>query len=128
MEPRTESRRALGAAVLIWASSIAVLAFGGLATGVWRISDLWEHAGAAFLSDFGLLTIVSTFFLIGGSVFLWLRYNLIVPVFMLICYVGVAASGGFSGLYIAAMYSPFVLVGLVVLTLVEWVLRTVWPQ
>lgn len=129
VEDRT--RRALGIAVLAWGGSMAALAVAGLATSVWHLSDLWGRAGAAFLSEFGLMAIVGTFLLVGGSVFLWARYELIAPIIGLVCYVaywaflGMTTGVGVSALYVGIMYGLFALAGIAILTVLEWILRSV---
>jgi hypothetical protein len=131
MEFKDRTRRALSTAILMWGGSMAALAVAGLATNVWRLSDLWGRAGATFLSEFGLLAIVGTFLLVGGPVFLWKRDGLIAPISGIACYIaywavlGAAAGVGVSALYVAVLYGPYALVGIAVLTLCEWVLRTV---
>ena len=133
MEPTPSGRRALGAAVLAWAGSMVVLALGGLATGVWHLSDLWGRAGAAFVGEFGLLATVGTFLLVGGPVYAWQRYGLVAPLLGLGCYVayaayvGVSTEVGFSALYVAVMYAPLGLVVLALLAPLEWALRRVRP-
>ncbi|HET7324065.1 MAG TPA: hypothetical protein VFJ06_07025 [Halococcus sp.] len=131
MEFKDRTHRALGVAILVWTGSVAALAVAGLATGVWRLSDLWGRAGAAFLSEFGLVTIVGTFLLVGGPVFLWKRYGLVAPIIGLACYVaywtflGILTGAGVSALYVGSMYGLFALVGIAVLTVLEWTLRAV---
>jgi hypothetical protein len=126
--------RALGIAVLVWMGSIATLAIAGLVTGVWRLSDLSGRAGAAFLSEFGVITIVGTFLFVGGSVFLWQRYGLIAPSIGLVCYVvywgllGVLTTAGVSALYVGAMYGLYAPIGIAILAALEWALRMVWPR
>ncbi|RRJ28921.1 hypothetical protein [Halocatena pleomorpha] len=123
------TRRAITAAVLTWAGGMAVLAVAGLAAGVWRLSDLWDRAGAAFLSEFGLIAIVGTFLLVGGPVFLRIRYALVAPIIGFVCYVaywaflGVTTGVGVSALYVGILYGPYALVGIAVLTALEWVVR-----
>ena len=131
LQPAT--RRALIAAVVVWAVSMATLAIGGLATGVWRLSDLWGRAGAAFLGEFGLVATVGSFLLVGGPVFLWRRDGIVSPLLALGCYVaywaylGVTTGVGFSALYVAVMYGVLAIAGLSVLASVEWALRRVRP-
>lgn len=125
------TRRAFGIALLTWGGSMAALAVTGLMTGVWHFSDLWGRAGAAFLSEFGLMAIVGTFLLVGGPVFLWARYELIAPIIGLVCYIaywaflGITTGVGVSALYVGIMYGLFALAGIAVLTALEWVLRSV---
>ena len=131
LQPAT--RRAIVAAVVVWAVSMAALAVGGLATGVWRLSDLWGRAGAAFLGEFGLLATVGSFLLIGGPVLLWQRERVVAPLIALVCYVayfaylGASADVGFSAMYVAVMYGPLAIVGMSVLASLEWALRRVRP-
>jgi hypothetical protein len=134
MKIKDRTRRALGIAVLAWGGSMAALVIAGLATGVWRLSDLWGRAGAAFLSEFGIMAIVGTFLLVGGPVFLWERYELLAPIIGLACYIaywsflGVTTGVGVSALYVAIMYGLYAPVGIAVLTVLEWGLRTVRQQ
>ncbi len=110
---------------------MAALAVAGLATSVWHLSDLGGRAGAAFLSEFGLMAIVGTFLLVGGPVFLWTRYELIAPIIGLVCYVaywaflGRTTGVGVSSLYVGIMYGLFALAGIAILTVLEWILRSV---
>lgn len=133
MAPNRPSRRALVSALLAWAVSVAALALGGLATGVWHLSDLWGRAGAAFVGEFGLLATVGTFLLVGGPIYLWQRYGLVAPSMALVCYVayfayiGTSTGVGFSALYVAVMYGPLALVAFGVLAPVEWALRSLRP-
>lgn len=127
---KDRTRRALVIAILVWIGSMVLLAVAGLATRVWRLSDLWGRAGAAFLSEFGLIAIVGTFLLVGGPVFLWKRYELVTPIIGLACYVvywvslGITTGAGVSALYVAIMYGLYALIGIAVLTILEWGLRT----
>jgi hypothetical protein len=123
MEFKDHTYRALGIAILVWAGSMATLGVAGLATSVWRLSDLWGRAGTAFLSEFGVIVIVGTFLLIGGPVFLWKRYGFIAPIIGLACYVaywaffGVMMGAGVSALYVGTMYGLYAPVGIAVLIL-----------
>jgi hypothetical protein len=134
MESGDRTRRALSVAILVWTGSMAALAGGGLVAGVWHLSDLWGRAGAAFLGEFGLLATVGTFLLVGGPVYVWLRYGLVAPVLSLVCYVaywaylGITLNVGFSALYVSVMYGPLALAGIAVLTGLEQTLRTVRPR
>lgn len=125
------TRRALSIAVLTWGGSIAALAVAGLATSVWHLSDLWGRTGAAFLSEFGVMAIIGTFLLVGGPVFLWARYDLIAPIIGLVWYIaywaflGMTTGVGVSALYVGIMYGLYALVGIAVLTVLEWILRSV---
>lgn len=131
MKLKDSTRRALGVAILVWVGSMTALAVAGLTTDVWRLSDLWGRPGAAFLSEFGLIAIVSTFLLVGGPVFLWTRWGFIAPIIGLACYIaywaylGVTTGAGVSALYVGIMYGMFAFVGIAILTILEWTLRTV---
>ncbi|UPM44957.1 hypothetical protein [Halocatena salina] len=126
---KDRTRRALGIAVLTWGGSMAALVVAGLATSVWRLSDLWGLAGVAFLSEFGVIAIVGTFLLVGGPVFLLARYELLAPIIGLVCYIaywailGMTTGVGVSALYVGIMYGLFALAGIAVLTVLEWILR-----
>jgi hypothetical protein len=124
--------RVLAVAIFVWIGSMVMLGVAGLATGVWRLSDLWGHAGAAFLGEFGLIMTVGTFLLVGGPVFLWKRYELVSPVTGLACYfvywacLGIITGAGVSALYLAIMYGLYyALAGIAVLTILEWTLRMI---
>lgn len=131
MRLKDRTRRALAVAILVWIGSMVVLAVAGLATEIWRLSDLWGHGGA-FLSEFGLIAIIGTFLLVGGPVFLWKQYELITPITTIVCYfvywalIGVTTGSGVSALYVGIMYGfYYALGGIAVLTILEWGLRTV---
>ena len=134
MDIKGRTWRALGIAVLMWGGSMAVLAVAGLLTGVWRLSDLWGRAGSAFLSEFGVIVIIGTLLLVGGPVFLWERNQFIAPIIGLACYFaywtvfGVTTGTGVSALYVAIMYGLYAPVGLAVLAVLEWSLRSVRQQ
>lgn len=130
MAPTPSDGRALRIALAVWGASLALLALGGLLTGVWRVADLWGRAGEAFVGEFGLLATVGTFLMVGGPVYLWQRYGLVAPLLGLLGWVayfaslGVTSGVGFSALYVAVMYGPLVVVGLGVLAALEWTLRS----
>lgn len=134
MEFKDRTRSALKIAVLVWGGSLAALTVAGLVTDVWRLSDLWGQAGAVFLSEFGILVVVGTFLLIGGPIFLRERYELIAPIIGLACYVaywsflGVATGAGVSALYVAIMYGLYAPIGIAILAVIEWSLRSVRQQ
>jgi hypothetical protein len=134
MESKDRTYGALGIAILVWMGSMAVLAIAGLATGVWRLSDLSGRAGAAFLSGFGVMAIVGTFLLVGGSVFLWKRYGLVTPIIGLVCYaaywafLGVITNAGVSALYVGIMYGLYAPIGIAILAVLEWTLRMIRPR
>ena len=134
MEFKDRTRSALKIAVLVWGGSLAALTVAGLVTDVWRLSDLWGQAGAVFLSEFGILVVVGTFLLIGGPIFLRERYELIAPIIGLACYVaywsflGVATGAGVSALYVAIMYGLYAPIGIAILAVLEWSLRSVRQQ
>ncbi|WP_049998561.1 hypothetical protein [Halococcus sediminicola] len=134
MEFKDRTRSALKIAVLVWGGSLAALTVAGLVTDVWRLSDLWGQAGAVFLSEFGILVVVGTFLLIGGPIFLRERYELIAPIIGLACYVaywsflGVTTGAGVSALYVAIMYGLYAPIGIAILAVLEWSLRSVRQQ
>ena len=134
MEFKDRTRSALKIAVLVWGGSLAALTVAGLVTDVWRLSDLWGQAGAVFLSEFGILVVVGTFLLIGGPIFLRERYELIAPIIGLACYVaywsflGVTTGAGVSALYVAIMYGLYASIGIAILAVIEWSLRSVRQQ
>ena len=134
MKLKGSTRHALNVAILVWVGSMIALAVAGLATDVWRLSDLWGQAGATFLGEFGLIAVVGTFLFVGGPVFLWSRWELIAPIIGLAwytaywAYLGVTTAAGVSALYIEVMYGMYAFVGLGVLAILEWGLRTVRLQ
>ena len=113
---------------------MVALTVAGLVTGVWRLSDLWGQAGAAFVSEFGMIALVGTFLLIGGPIFLWERYELIAPIIGFACYVaywaylGVTAGTGVSALYVGIMYGLYAPIGIAILAVLEWSVRSVWQR
>jgi hypothetical protein len=130
MRFKDRTRRAFAVAILVWIGSMVMLAVAGLATGVWRLSDLWGYAGAAFVSEFGVVVIIGTFLLVGGPVFLWKRYGFIAPIIGLACYAAYwvffgMMGTGVSALYVGLMYGLYVPAGIAVLAILEWALRTV---
>ena len=134
MKLKSPTRHALNVAILVWVGSMIALAVAGLATDVWRLSDLWGQAGATFLGEFGLIAVVSTFLFVGGPVFLWSRWEFIAPIIGLACYTaywayfGVTTAAGVSALYVGVMYGMYAFVGLGGLAIIEWGLRTVRLQ
>ncbi len=103
------------AGVAAWAAVALLALLAGLATGVWRLSDLTTRLGPATLSDFAP-TAGATLLLVGGPVAAYLRYGLVAPLSLVALYAGGWATfglatgfGGVAGLFVAALYGPFAL-------------------